>query len=133
MMSPAGQYILGMRMKELNAQTLAVSLRAASTLASSIRFPNGVNKTSELRDFTGYARGGGTFAGSNKAERVFQSVQLSLTRHSPPELINIILSRAVRPALSWLPTPRWNGYRLEIFLLGLLLIPPVFQRHPAIR
>ncbi|MDQ0996083.1 hypothetical protein QFZ34_001260 [Phyllobacterium ifriqiyense] len=109
LMLPAGQYILGMRTKELNAQTLAVSLRAASTLASTVRLPNGVNRATELRDFTGYARGGGTVNGSNKAERVFQSVQRSLQRHAPADLVDIIASsqtgvKLVADApLEWLP------------------------------
>jgi hypothetical protein len=109
MLETAGQYILGVRMKELKAQTLAVSLRAASTLASSIRLPNGVNRTSELRDFTGYARGGGGSGGNSKAERVFRSVQESLARHAPAPLVEIISSsrtgvKLIADApLEWLP------------------------------
>ncbi|WP_426127913.1 CHAT domain-containing protein [Pararhizobium sp. PWRC1-1] len=109
MLSPAGHYIIGVRAKELTAQTLAVSLRAASTLASSIRLPNGVNKTSELRDFTGYASGGGSSGGTNKAERVFRSVQESLARHTPAPLVEIISSshtgvKLIADApLEWLP------------------------------
>lgn len=109
MMSDAGQFILATRMKELNAQTLAVSLRAASTLAATIRLPNGVNTATELSNFAAHVRGGRSARGNNKAERVFRSAQLSLEKHCHFSLIEVVSSsqtgvKLVADApLEWLP------------------------------
>lgn len=108
-MSPAGQYIMGLRAQELNVQTLAVSLRAASTLAATVRLPNGVNLSSELSDFTGHVRGGRSTGGNGKAERVFRNVQNSLRSYTSPALLDIVASsqtgvKLIADApLEWLP------------------------------
>lgn len=108
-MSPAGQYIMGLRAQELRVQTLAVTLRAASTLAATVRLPNGVNLSSELTDFTGHVRGGRSTGGNSKAERVFRNVQKSLRAHTSQALLDIVASsktgvKLVADApLEWLP------------------------------
>ncbi|KRA65300.1 hypothetical protein ASD85_25445 [Rhizobium sp. Root651] len=108
-MSPAGQYIMGVRARELNVQTLAVSLRAASTLAATVRLPNGVNLSSELSDFTGHVRGGRNTGGNSKAERVFRNVQKSLRDNTSQALLDIVSSsqtgvKLIADApLEWLP------------------------------
>ncbi|RFB82157.1 hypothetical protein B5K08_31095 [Rhizobium leguminosarum bv. trifolii] len=118
-MSPAGRYIMGLRARELNVQTLAVTLRAASTLAATVRLPNGVNLSSELSDFTGHVRGGRSTGGNNKAERVFRNVQNSLRKHTSQALLDVVASsktgvKLVADApLEWLP--------LEDLPLGIAL------------
>ena len=108
-LSQAGQYIMGVRAQELRVQTLAVSLRAASTLAATVRLPNGVNLSSELSNFTGHVRGGRSNGKNAKAERVFRDVQKSLSAHTPRVLLDIIASsktgvKLIADApLEWLP------------------------------
>ncbi len=108
-MSPAGQYIMALRAKELTIQTLAVTLRAASTLAATVRLPNGVNLSSELSDFTGHVRGGRSTGGNGKAERVFRNVQKSLRAHTSQALLNVVASSqtgvkiVADSPLEWLP------------------------------
>lgn len=109
MMLPAGQFVLDVRMRELHVQTAAAALRSASTIAATIRLPNGVNLTPELSNFTGYARGDGSNARNNKGERVFQSVQTALAKHTPAQLLDIVASsqsgvKLIADApLEWLP------------------------------
>ena len=108
-MSPAGQYIMRLRAQELNVQTLAVSLRAASTLAATVRLSSGVNLSSELSDFTGHVRGGRNTGGNSKAERVFRNVQKSLRDHTSQALLDIVAGsqtgvKLIADApLEWLP------------------------------
>ncbi|NNH41876.1 CHAT domain-containing protein [Rhizobium laguerreae] len=107
--SPGWQTVMGIRGRELQLQTHAIALRAASTFAATIRLPSGVNTFPDLRNFTNHIRGKN---GPNKLKKtigLFQKVQSALTAHCNSELLEkIALSRSgvklVSDApLEWLP------------------------------
>lgn len=107
--SPGWQTVMGIRARELQLQTHAIALRAASTFAATIRLPSGVNTFPDLRNFTNHIRGKNRPNKLKKTISLFQKVQSALIEHCSGELLEkIALSRSgvklVSDApLEWLP------------------------------
>jgi hypothetical protein len=108
-LSPGWQIVMGIRGRELQLQTNAIALRAASTFAATIRLPNGVNAFPDLRNFTNHIRGKNRPNKLKKTVSLFQKVQSALIADCDDTLVGkIALSRTgvklVSDApLEWLP------------------------------
>lgn len=108
--SPVLQEIMGMRARELKAQTSAVAIRASSHFATTIRLPLGVNKSyGKLRQLAFNARSSDPKS-RRKFSKLFQSTQDDLASYVDPRLQDRI-SRAqfgikliCDAPLEWLPS-----------------------------
>lgn len=107
--SEEARAIIGVRQEELEIHTLSVGLRAASTLAATIRLPPAVNRTAGVvRQFATHARASGT-ARPGKFKRVFAVVQNALSEAVGPEVLQVIegtqggIKLVTDAPIEWLP------------------------------
>ena len=101
--------VIRIRQQELEVYTLAVGLRAASTLAATIRVPPAVNRTAGVvRRMATYDRNAETFD-SQRFVRLFATVQKALEDAVGSELLELIseteggIKLVTDAPLEWLP------------------------------
>jgi hypothetical protein len=102
--------LLLLRRAELNIQTFAVGMRAASTLAATLRLPPAVNRTTGVVDqFARYLRQHGDRPPDRKTASVFKTVQQALLKSIPAEHLEVLRESRVgvkiisNAPLEWLP------------------------------
>ena len=101
--------VIRIRQEELEVHTLAVGLRAASTLAATIRVPPAVNRTAGVvRRMATYDRSAKTFS-PQRFVRLFSAVQKALEEAVGPELLELIsetdggIKLVTDAPMEWLP------------------------------
>lgn len=141
--SPDARLVLKLRQDELEVHTLTVGIRAASSLAATIRLPPSANRgTGALRHLATHARGG-RLDNTRKLVRLFAAVQDHLREVVGHDLLEIIGSsstgiKIVSDApLEWLPIGELPlGLRFDVsritstpgnLMVGSLVMPPILR------
>lgn len=139
--SPVAMTVLRYRRSELDLQTVATGLRAASTLAATIRLPPSANRAAgALKQLASHARGSG-ISKTHKLIRLFKALQAHYRSVVGEELLSRIgasvtgVKLVTDAPLEWLPVGRLPlGLRFDVSRItstpGNLLIGELVTPHP---
>lgn len=145
--SQAAQIVIRIRQDELELHTLAVGLRAASTLAATIRLTPGVNRTAgAVRQLASHARSASPRNVEKKTARLFKAVQTKLDETLSVEMKALIetsetgIKLVTDAPLEWLPMGDLPlGLRFDVsritatpgnLMVGELVLPGLIGLKP---